>query len=312
MKLIKPDADVYIHSDELDKESRLTPEPRGRSCAGLVFITHGFNVGISGEPKWTGAMQKAITRRLWSNGRRGRIAVTGEKNNLALKLSWLDPDLSSTTDSDVVIRLDWTAVSNHLISRVSTQEIAAAIARLFCSQPEGLPDLSKIPIHLIGHSRGASLVSELARLLGDEDINVDQMTTLDPHPLSDDDPQPTVRDSVIDAPVNVHPNIGFADNYWQNISYPKGKILKDAYNRCWSHLPGAYHFSVHTAFADHMNLIMLYHATISSESPLGNGETILKQAQRELWFTKEDQLGMNTGYLFSRAIRPELRPDANA
>ena len=68
----------------------------------------------------------------------------------------------------------------------STVDVAAAVAEKLLL-PNFLTDLvtpvAELPFHLIGHSRGASLVGELAKKLGEQGVWVDQVTTLDPHPV---------------------------------------------------------------------------------------------------------------------------------
>jgi thioesterase domain-containing protein len=77
--------------------------------------------------------------------------------------------------------------------RCNGQEVAAAIAPKIYEGQNGQAALSELPIHLIGHSRGGGMVYELARLLGEQGIEVEQVTSLDPHPLTTSDTQGSVR-----------------------------------------------------------------------------------------------------------------------
>src|SRR5438067_1479779 len=96
----------------------------------------------------------------------------------------------------------------------STVAVASAVTRelLTSNIIPGVPNLTSLPIHLIGHSRGGSLVAEMAKDLALSGIWVDQLTMLDPHPVNSvgqggfwGDSDPVVSDNVV-----------FADDVWRS------------------------------------------------------------------------------------------------
>src|SRR5690554_1965083 len=120
-------ADFKLADKLFPEEESLPLKPEGRSCAGLVLIAHGYNLKIIGEPNWTVSMQKAIYRRLRSNGKMGKIEVTGNKKNLKINCKWFEATGTGKSDSDIILRLDWSDVANYLVSGISTRQIAARI-----------------------------------------------------------------------------------------------------------------------------------------------------------------------------------------
>jgi hypothetical protein len=99
--------------------------------------------------------------------------------------------------------------------------VGDAIANWLVQPDPLLPGLDELPIHLIGHSRGASVNSEIARDLGEHNIWVDQFTGMDPHPIAGDEP------------VEMWSDITFADNYWRDGGTnggPTGASIDGAYN----------------------------------------------------------------------------------
>jgi hypothetical protein len=98
-----------------------------------------------------------------------------------------------------------------------------------------LPSLDELPIHLIGHSRGASLNTEIAGDLGEHDIWVDQFTSLDPHPVNGGSNNP-LGISFGDEPMITWSNIEFADDYWRtngngDSTDPNGLPVAGAFNQ---------------------------------------------------------------------------------
>ncbi len=284
---------------------------------GVTIIVHGWDPG-GFEPIWMTAMQNAIIDRSGNTGKTGQITVSGQKGNLkATCTSW---DFSAEEAVEIVIKVDWSEIANHLTTGITAQEVAAVIAPKIYKGQNGYAPLSNLPIHLIGHSRGGGMVYELARLLGEKGITVDHLTSLDPHPLTELDPQgldlPGEPGKIIDTSIILHDNIVFADNYWQDISWPKGEEVEGAYNRLWSlsegqtSLPGGYHneagyeylipgFGIYN-FSDHLNIILMYHGTIDLDTPVFNGNAILTHEERRIWFNDEEEEGAKTGFYFSR------------
>lgn len=274
--------------------------------AGVTVIIHGWNVA-AGEPTWTEAMQDAIIAELGGAAAKAKITVTGSKDNLTATCNPWDLNLDAAASGEVVVRVDWTAVANHLTTGVPAQDVAAAILPKLTQSQNGEPALARLPIHLIGHSRGGGMVHELARLLGEAGVEVEQVTALDPHPLTAADPQglpaPLGPGNTIDTPVAVRENVLFTESYWQGIDYPEGQYVPGAYNREWTSLPGGYHehaSSSYRDFADHLNIYLLYLGTVDLSTPVDDGEAELGADERAAWFNAYEEDGAKTGFCYSR------------
>ena len=71
----------------------------------------------------------------------------------------------------------------------------------------------------------------MSRLLGAQGLWVDQLTTLDPYPVS----------GFGDPAMKLYSNVLYWDNYWQNQNVfldPQGQALTGAYNRKLTNLSG--------------------------------------------------------------------------
>lgn len=275
--------------------------------AGVTIITHGWNPS-GGEPGWIQPMAEAIIERSGGNGHIANITVTGSLGNLSASCSNWDFDFSGTNYCEIVVIVNWTAVANHLTTRVPAQDIAAVVVPKIYESQNGKSPLAELPIHLIGHSRGGGLIFQMAKLLGEQGIEVEQLTSLDPHPLTSADPQSTPQ--TIDAAIQLFENILFVDSYYQNIEFPTGQYLTNAYNRLWTSLPGGYHnesgytyniLGTNYNFSDHLNIILAYHGTIDLATPVNNGEATMNTTERA-WFNTFENSGENTGFIYSRNL----------
>ena len=274
------------------------------SAGGVTVLVHGWHVS-SGEPSWPPAMQSAIAQaRLGGEQSFGTVTVTGSAGSLIATCDPWDVDLATSTTGEIVVRVNWSAVADHLVSHVTAQEVAAVVAPTLYQGQNGDRPLAELPLHLVGHSRGGGMVLELARLLGEQGIDVDHVTALDAHPLTGADPQPIQPPTpVVDTPAAVYENVVFADSYWQQISYPEGEYVAGAFNREWTSLPGGYHEHQNTAYnnvADHLNVHLLYHATVDLATPVSDGEATADAAERTAWFNDSEGDGGGTGFIYAR------------
>jgi hypothetical protein len=187
----------------------------GRSLlSGVTLVTHGRTGSDEWEePAWVDDMAGTIADRLATDTAVYELQITMEWNGQPYVASFkhLSGTLASlSSDAEVVVILDWAGAAGigpGWFNR--TDVIAGMVAPYFLgiAPSEGLTQpLSQLPIHLIGHSRGGSLVTELAEELGKQGLWIDQLTTLDPHPISllRDDPEIFVRE-----------NVFFIDNYYE-------------------------------------------------------------------------------------------------
>jgi hypothetical protein len=147
--------------------------------------------------------------------------------------------------------------------------------------------LAELPLHLVGHSRGASVISEMTRLLGAQGVWVDHVTTLDPRPVP----------SFGDADVRTYANVLFADNYWQNLGdglfVPNGMAISGAYNRRLTSLNGGYS-------STHSDVHLWYHGTADLATPATDTQANITSSERASWWTAPEQQGAAAGYFYSR------------
>ena len=191
--------------------------PQMTRGAGVTVITHGFNGdaqgwvlgmagNIPGHPRFPGSNVICYEVRVSDNG---SFVVT------PAKIAGGHP--TNDFNTEIVIKLDWGDLAG-IFSQYDTYEIAAAVVpRLlqtnFIAELNGHA-LAELPLHLIGHSRGGSLVCQMSRLLGTNGVWVDQVTTLDPHPVNEDGNSDPLF--VSDAPLRIYENVLFADNCYQD------------------------------------------------------------------------------------------------
>lgn len=273
----------------------------GRSWAwgaGVTIITHGLNGSIDG---WVLAMAGRMEEYY-------RFPGTGftcyeiyfTQTNSIYTPTWrrlAGLPAPSTDSGEIVVKLDWRQLANN---SYSTYEVAAAVVpRLlqtnFIAELNGHA-LAELPLHLIGHSRGGSLVCEMSRLLGTNGVWVDHLTTLDPHPLNNDGffdfPY-----TVVDASAQTYETVLFHDNYYQTLNViAYGEPVAGAYIRKLTNLNGGYGGLT----ASHSDVHLWYHGTADLRVPADDTEATITAAERQSWWTAAENFGVTAGFYYSR------------
>ena len=222
---------------------------------------------------------------------------------------------TATDTGEIIIKLDWSQLSDG--NSYNTYQIAAAVLPAMLST-NFIPDLgghalAEMPLHLIGHSRGGSLICELSRLLGTNGIWVDHLTTLDPHPLNNDGfTLDKYLYSAVDAPCHTYQNVLFHDNYWEDLElFVYGEKVAGAYVRDLTSLNGGYSGTS----AKHSNVHLWYHGTIALATPTSDTEASITSAQRATWWNGYEEEGTNAGFQYTSHWReqpPEHGPARRA
>lgn len=236
--------------------------PRSGLAAGTTVITHGLNGNADG---WVSGMADRMSQYPRFPGSSTTYEITVSKTGSMIFTSWSRTAGAIPTSSDsgeILIRLDWGALAGLSIfgteydtGQVAPLVVSALTLTNFIPELQGHA-LAELPMHLIGHSRGGSLVSEVSRLLGNQGIWVDQVTTLDPHPL-------TFIGS--DAPANCYENVLFQDNYFQDIGLIYGYSVPGSFNRKLTNLAGGYD-------SEHSDTHLWYHGTLDFRVPASDTE----------------------------------------
>jgi hypothetical protein len=263
---------------------------RSAEAGGITIITHGFNgnvtdwiIPMAGKvgsyPTFSGTSYSCYQISITRNGA-GQYVATASLI--------AGPPPLSTDSGEIVVKLDWSTVAG--IGGASSTTVAQATVGALLSTtliPEmGGRPLTELPLHLVGHSRGGSVITEMSRFLGAEGIWVDQVTTLDPRPVS----------QFGDAAVTSWANVLFADNFWQTLGdglfVPNGQSVFGAYNRKLLVLGGGYSSS-------HSDVHLWYHGTIDLVTPTNDTQATITVNERNTWWTSTEMGGAAAGFLYS-------------
>lgn len=256
--------------------------------AGVTLITHGYNGNVT---DWVIPMANKVPQYAsfpGTNVSAYQISITKTGSVYYVTSTFLDGVSPLASDSgEITVALDWSTLAGGSVSTllIATNVAAALLSTNLIPELQGHA-LAELPLHLAGHSRGASVITEAARLLGARGVWVDQVTTLDPHPVS----------QFGDPAMKTYANILFADNYWQNMGdnllVPNGQAIPGAYNHQLTNLNGGYS-------SPHSDVHLWYHGTIDLQTPTSDTQAGITSSMRTNWWTSLERAGTNAGFLYS-------------
>jgi hypothetical protein len=277
-------------------------------AAGVTIITHGLDGNATG---WVTGMANEIHNYYRFPGTNYTFYEIYFNYNAAgnyyypvpIRLAGNSP---STTDSgEIIIAFDWSQLADG--NSYNTYQIANVLSAVlletnFISELNGHA-LCELPIHLIGHSRGGSLMCQTSLLLGTNGIWIDHLTTLDPHPLNNDGFYlDSFLYSAVDAPCATYQNVLFHDNYWENIGLlVYGESVSGAYIRYLTSLSGGYENTSDEHWA-HSNVHLWYHGSIDFDNPATDGDPLnpsITSTERNNWWASYEDYGIISGFYYS-------------
>ena len=195
---------------------------------------------------------------------------------------------TNSDSGEIFIKLDWSALAvdpSYSTADVATRVVNSLLATNFIPELAGRA-LVELPIHMIGHSRGGPLITDLARHLGHQGVWVDHITTLDPATIPE----------YGDLEVQLFANVLFADNYWQtnpDSTCPNGQSVAGAYNRYLTNLQNGYS-------CNHSDTHLWYHGTIDwAHTPITVDGATITSAERAAWWTSYESQGRMAGFYCS-------------
>ena len=254
---------LAIAAEELERRTLLSS---------VTIVTHGFN---SDADSWVNAMSDEVIARIadesgYSQTDVAKYELTVQQSSVSLTQESSE-SYDTAISGETVIRLDWGALSSSLTT--STLTIAEQVANYVFAGQTWIIDGS---LHLIGHSRGASLITALANEFGERGVWVDQTTFLDAHPVDGD------------YAMNIPENVSFADGYWReggSIFSFDGEPVSGAFNieLNQSHFEGD--AVGYGGFSDvHSDVHLWYHATTDIMGGFDDSEETVADADAAYWF----------------------------
>jgi hypothetical protein len=253
---------------------------------GVTLITHGYNGNVT---DWVIPMCNRIPQYPTFPGTNYsiyQISITKTGSVYYATSALLGGTNPVASDSgEIIIALDWSTVANGspATTVIATQAVNAVLSPTIIPALAGRP-LAEFPLHLAGHSRGASVVTEMARILGAQGIWVDHVTTFDPYPVS----------FFGDPSIKNYANVFFADDYWQNTDFPQGQVVSGAYSRYLTNVAGGY-----PSGSAHSDTHLWYHGTVDLNTPATDTQATVSAAERANWWKSGEARGTNTGLFFS-------------
>lgn len=265
---------------------------------GVTIITHGFN---SNADSWVDAMADEVIARIaaetaFQESDVAKYELTIDSSSVSLAQESTESYLTAAS-GETVIRLDWGALSSN--TGLSTSVTAGRIADYIFASATWI---AEAPLHLLGHSRGASLVNAIAAELGEGGVAVDHLTFFDAVPVGGD------------YPMNIPQNVIFADGYWRTggIFTPDGQAVTGAYNieLNESHFAGG--TIGYGGISDvHSDVHLWYHGTVDNVGGFSDGEETVADEDAGYWFQPAAYDAVDgpvpagrddTGFSFSRAV----------
>ncbi len=292
--------------------------PQPAQAAGVTIITHGFELDTS-YPTWVTAMADAIPGYL--QARFPDMDSTCSTYHLTITAPNGDYEFSpptrtngsppsATASGEIIIELDWSAVSGEILDNYAgTSNVADFVTQILLAT-NSFPELNgrpaiEFPIHLVGHSRGGSLMAQISYNLGTNGIWTDHLTTLDPYPLNNDgnDDYPV---TLVDAPAQyTYATVLYADNFWQDLGAgvfegdPDGEAVAGAYVRQLEDLSGGYWNVSSEDAPDHSNVHLWYHGTVNLATPASDTAATITSVERAAWWESDENKGTNAGFFYS-------------
>ena len=209
-------------------------------AGGVTFITHGFG-------DYSGWLDDAADKIIERNGGGDVVAeylLTVENSGITLTCqNGVEFGSSANTTGNAVVKINWSSFSGSIDYYYTildygepTGQVADWIVSWFkgSGNSERTRRLLGSPIHLIGHSRGGSLIAAISEKLGSYGYWVDHVTFLDPHPIAGNPALSGDSDwGQYPDEMNVPGNVIFADNYYRDDGLdeePDGEVVVGAYN----------------------------------------------------------------------------------
>jgi hypothetical protein len=253
-------------------------------AAGVTLITHGQQFG-GGNPGWLDDMASAIAAR---NGPATTIihvevdVVNGSLGIAQLVVQSGTLPTPSSTNAEVILKLFWGNVAGGSYSATEIANQAVPLLLLPIDWGGGVvtSPFAEMPVHLVGHSRGASVIAQISKQLAAQGIWVDQLTTLDPFPVS----------LFGDPAVSIFDNVIFSDSCRQGLSFPEGVSLTGTTTQVLDSRFMADMIPDVTP-TDHTQVHEWYHGLIDTNATSVDGDPI----PRSVWYVPGD-----VGYQYSR------------